>query len=62
MFYDIIIDISNLWLTSSNKCSGVKAHNLNLRCSGIGVKVLEIGNAQAKYKNLKGLLKYSILT
>ena len=31
------------------------------RCSGVEVKVLEIGNTQVKYKYLKIVLKYSTL-
>ena len=41
----------------SNTFSGVKVQYLNPRCSG--VKVLEIGNTQVKYKYLKIVPKYS---
>ena len=45
----------------SNSCSGVKVQYLPLRCSGVGVKVQEIGNTQVKYKYLTFVLKYSTL-
>ena len=31
------------------------------RCSGVEVKLLEIGNTEVKYKYLKSVLKYSIV-
>ena len=43
----------------SNQCSGVKVQDLDPRYSGAEAKVLEIGNAQVKFKYLKIVLKYS---
>ena len=37
----------------------VKVQYFPQRCSGVEVKVLEIGNTQVKYKYLKIVLKYS---
>ena len=36
----------------SEEFSGVKVQYLDPRCSGVEVKVLEIGNTQVKYKYL----------
>ena len=41
------------------KCSGVKVQYLDPRCSGVEVKVMEIGNSKVLYKYLKIVLKYS---
>ena len=34
---------------------------MDLRCSGIEVKVQKTGNTQVKYKYLKTVLKYTVL-
>ena len=41
------------------KICKVKVQYLDPRCSGVEVKVLEIGNTQVKYRYLKLVLKYS---
>ena len=39
-----------MWSKSSGLCRGVKVQYLDQRCSGVEVKVLEIGNTEVKCK------------
>ena len=49
-FYIIMYNCKVTIAKFFKKCSEVKVQYLDPRCSGVEVKVLEIGNTQLKYR------------